>query len=35
MTSGIRNVLIARGAKPDPEMVEQGADSLDEPQNRS
>ena len=32
---GIRNVLIARGAKPDPEMVEQGADSLDEPQNRS
>jgi glycerol uptake facilitator protein len=32
---GIRNVLIARGAKPDPEMVEKGADSLDEPQNRS
>ncbi|MEO8967482.1 MAG: MIP/aquaporin family protein, partial [Solirubrobacteraceae bacterium] len=28
---GIRNVLIARGAKPDPEMVEQGADTLDEP----
>jgi glycerol uptake facilitator protein len=27
---GIRNVLIARGAKPDPEMVEQGADSIDE-----
>jgi glycerol uptake facilitator protein len=33
--SAIRNVLIARGAKPDPEMVEKGADSLDEPQNRS
>jgi glycerol uptake facilitator protein len=29
---GIRNVLIARGAEPDPEMVEKGADSLDEPQ---
>jgi glycerol uptake facilitator protein len=28
---GIRNVLIARGAKPDPDMVEQGADVLDEP----
>ncbi|MGB9184124.1 MAG: MIP/aquaporin family protein [Solirubrobacteraceae bacterium] len=28
---GIRNVLIARGATPDPEMVEQGADSLDQP----
>ena len=26
----IRNVLIARGATPDPEMVEQGADSVDE-----
>ena len=25
----IRNVLIARGAKPDPEMVEQGTDSID------
>ena len=29
---GIRNVLIARGAKPDPDMVEKGSDSLDEPQ---
>ena len=28
---GIRNVLIARGAKPDPEMVEKGADVIDEP----
>lgn len=28
---GIRNVLIARGATPDPDIVEQGADSLDEP----
>jgi glycerol uptake facilitator protein len=28
---GIRNVLIARGAQPDPEMVEEGADVLDEP----
>ena len=28
---GIRNVLIARGAKPDPEMVEEGADVLDTP----
>ena len=28
---GIRDVLIARGAKPDPEMVEEGADVLDEP----
>ena len=27
----IRGVLIARGAKPDPEMVEQGADTIDEP----
>jgi glycerol uptake facilitator len=27
---GIRNVLIARGAKPDPEMVEQGADTIEE-----
>lgn len=32
---GIRNVLIARGAEPDPEMVEKGADALDEPQQRS
>jgi glycerol uptake facilitator protein len=29
---GIRNVLIARGAQPDPEMIEKGADALDEPQ---
>jgi glycerol uptake facilitator protein len=29
---GIRNVLIARGAEPDDEIVEKGADSLDEPQ---
>ena len=29
---GIRNTLIARGATPDPEMVEKGVDSLDEPQ---
>jgi hypothetical protein len=28
---GICNVLIARGAKPDPEMAEEGADALDEP----
>jgi glycerol uptake facilitator protein len=28
---GIRNVLIARGATPDPEIAEEGADSLDEP----
>jgi hypothetical protein len=28
---GIRNVLLARGAKPDPEIVEEGADVLDEP----
>jgi glycerol uptake facilitator protein len=28
---GIRNVLIARGAKPDPEVAEAGADTLDEP----
>ena len=28
----IRNVLIARGATPDPDVVEQGADTLDEPQ---
>src|SRR6202000_614181 len=28
---GIRNVLIARGATPDPDTVERGADSLDEP----
>jgi glycerol uptake facilitator protein len=28
---GIRNVLIARGAKPDPDIVEEGADVLDEP----
>lgn len=28
---GIRNVLIARGATPDPEIVEEGADVLDEP----
>jgi len=27
----IRKVLIARGATPDPDMVEQGTDSLDEP----
>ena len=32
---GIRNILIARGAEPDPEMVEKGADALDEPQQRS
>jgi glycerol uptake facilitator protein len=32
---GIRNVLLRRGAKPDPEMVEQGADVLDEPQGRT
>jgi glycerol uptake facilitator protein len=29
-----RNVLIARGAQPDPEIVEQGTDVLDEPQRR-
>ncbi len=28
---GIRNVLIARGAVPDPDMVEKGADVIDEP----
>jgi glycerol uptake facilitator protein len=28
---GIRKTLIARGAKPDPEMVQQGSDTLDEP----
>jgi glycerol uptake facilitator protein len=28
---GIRNVLIARGATPDVEVVETGADTLDEP----
>jgi glycerol uptake facilitator protein len=28
---GIRNVLIARGAKPDPDVVEQGVDDLDKP----
>jgi glycerol uptake facilitator protein len=28
---GIRNVLIARGATPDPEITEEGADVLDEP----
>jgi glycerol uptake facilitator protein len=28
---GVRNVLIARGATPDPEIAEEGADSLDEP----
>jgi glycerol uptake facilitator protein len=28
---GIRNVLIARGATPDPEVVEQGVDTIDEP----
>jgi glycerol uptake facilitator protein len=28
---GIRNVLIARGAKPDPEISEEGADVIDEP----
>ena len=28
---GIRNVLIARGATPDPDVVEEGADALDEP----
>jgi len=28
---GIRDVLIARGAKPDPEMIAEGADVLDEP----
>ena len=27
----IRNVLLARGATPDPEIAEQGADALDEP----
>jgi glycerol uptake facilitator protein len=27
----IRNVLIARGAKPDPEVAEEGADALDQP----
>ncbi|UJA21825.1 aquaporin family protein [Thermoleophilia bacterium SCSIO 60948] len=32
---GIRNVLIARGAKPDPEMVEQGEDVIDKPQGRT
>lgn len=29
---GIRDVLLRRGAKPDPEMVEAGADVLDEPE---
>jgi glycerol uptake facilitator protein len=28
---GIRNVLIARGATPDPEVAEEGADALDQP----
>lgn len=28
---GIRHVLIARGATPDPEVAEEGADTLDEP----
>lgn len=28
---GIRNVLIARGATPDPEVAEEGVDALDEP----
>jgi glycerol uptake facilitator protein len=28
---GVRNVLIARGATPDPEIAEEGADVLDEP----
>jgi glycerol uptake facilitator protein len=28
---GVRNVLIARGARPDPEIAEEGADALDEP----
>jgi hypothetical protein len=28
---GIRNVLIARGATPDPDVVEQGVDDLDKP----
>jgi glycerol uptake facilitator len=28
---GIRNVLIARGATPDPEIAEEGADVIDEP----
>ena len=27
---GIRNVLLARGARPDPDMVEKGTDSIDE-----
>ncbi len=27
----IRNVLIARGVPPDPEMVEQGAETIEEP----
>jgi glycerol uptake facilitator protein len=31
---GIRDVLLRRGTKPDPEMIEQGADVLDEPQRR-
>ena len=31
---GIRNVLIARGATPDPEIAEAGADSIDEPQTQ-
>jgi hypothetical protein len=33
--AGIRNVLIVRGAEPDPEMVEKGSDTRDEPQQRS
>jgi glycerol uptake facilitator len=28
---GIRNVLIARGATPDPEVADRGVESLDEP----
>ena len=32
---GIRKVLIARGAKPDPEMVEQGEDVIDAPKGRT
>lgn len=32
---GIRKVLIARGATPDPEMVEKGVDSIDEPQTET
>jgi glycerol uptake facilitator protein len=32
---GVRNVLIARGAQPDPDMVEKGSDVLDEPQMRT